>query len=125
MGLTLAAGRSTLQISLQDGRRFVAHLPSSLHCARRLLRLSGSGRYYAKIRFGAIPRRGCRRGNRWRGKAGPGRGPPPSPTTAGAVRSRELTWSHLREEMLPCLSPSAAILAPPTVGRALQVAIRG
>src|SRR5215471_4364494 len=27
--------------------------------------------------------------------------------------------------MLPCLSPSAAFLAPPTVGRALQVADQG
>jgi hypothetical protein len=65
------AGTGPLQLHLQNGGRFVAHGPRSLLFGRRVLRISlfESGACSIKIRFGDIPQDGCRRGNRWGGKA--------------------------------------------------------
>jgi hypothetical protein len=71
------ARHGPLQLRLQDGGRFVAHLPHSLRSGRRALRFSlfepdaavrekkpaVTGR--EKFGVGAMPRCGCRRGKDW------------------------------------------------------------
>src|SRR6516225_2204214 len=59
------AGNGLLQKPPQDRGRLVAHGPRSLRCGRRVLRFTffKSGAVIRKkIRFGDIPRGGCRRG---------------------------------------------------------------
>jgi hypothetical protein len=92
-------------------RRSLATLPSLRATSAAPQFIPVRAVFGKKIRFGHIPRSGCRRGKEWE-----------------ARRSQPREVEYGMEGMyskLPCLSSSAAVLAPPTVGRALQVAEKG